>query len=55
MMAYALFQDWGNRADRYNRKGHFFELDTSLADELKTGQLTEKLKTAFPRKWGYAE
>ena len=50
MMAYALFQDWGNRADRYNRKGHFFELDTSLAAELNTEQLTEKLKTAFTAK-----
>jgi hypothetical protein len=47
MMAYALFQDWGNRADRYNRKGHFFELDTALAEDLNTGQLSEKLKTAF--------
>jgi len=50
MMAYALFQDWGNRADRYNRKGHFFELDTAMADELKTGQLTDTLKTAFTEK-----
>ena len=50
MMAYALFQDWGNRADRYNRKGHFFELDTNLAVELNTEQLTEKLKTAFTEK-----
>ena len=50
MMAYALFQDWGNRADRYNRKGHFFELDTNLAVELNAEQLTEKLKTAFAEK-----
>lgn len=50
MMAYALFQDWGNQADRYNRKGHFFELDTALAVELNTGQLTETLKTAFTEK-----
>lgn len=47
MMAYALFQDWGNRAEKYNRTGHFFEMKTSLADELKTEQLTEKIKTAF--------
>lgn len=47
MMAYALFQDWGNRAVSYNKKGSFFELNTSLADELNTGQLTETLKTAF--------
>jgi hypothetical protein len=50
MMAYALFQDWGNRADRYNREGHFFEFDLNLADELNTEQLTEKLKTAFSEK-----
>lgn len=50
MMAYALFQDWGNQADRYNRKGHFFELDTALAEEFNTGQLTETLKTAFTEK-----
>ncbi len=50
MMAYALFQDWGNRADRYNREGYFFELDTTLADELNTEQLTETLKTAFTEK-----
>ena len=50
MMAYALFQDWGNRADRYNREGYFFELDTSLADELNTEQFTDKLKTAFTGK-----
>jgi len=47
MMAYALFQDWGNQADRYNRKGHFFELDTALVEELNAEQLTDKLKTAF--------
>jgi hypothetical protein len=47
MMAYALFQDWGNRADRYNRKGHFFELDIALAEELNTESLTETLKAAF--------
>lgn len=50
MMAYALFQDWGNRADRYNREGHFFELDTALAEELNIGQLSETLKTAFIEK-----
>ncbi len=47
MMAYALFQDWGNRADRYNRKGHFFELDTALEEELNTEQLTDTLKSSF--------
>jgi hypothetical protein len=47
MMAYALFQDWGNRADRYNRTGHFFELDTELANDLNTGQFSDKLKAAF--------
>ena len=50
LMAYALFQDWGNRADRYNREGHFFELDTALADELNTEQFTQTLKTAFTEK-----
>ena len=50
MMAYALFQDWGNRADSYNRVGHFFELDTSFAEELNTEQLTESLKSAFTEK-----
>lgn len=50
MMAYALFQDWGNQADRYNRKGHFFELETNLAEELNTGQFSERLKTAFSEK-----
>jgi hypothetical protein len=47
MMAYALFQDWGNQADRYNRTGHFFELETTFADDLNTGQFSENLKTAF--------
>ncbi len=47
MMAYALFQDWGNRADRYNRTGHFFELETTFEDDLNTGQFSENLKTAF--------
>lgn len=50
MMAYALFQDWGNRPDSYNRTGHFFELETTLADDLNTGQLSENLKTAFTGK-----
>ena len=50
MMAYALFQDWGNRADKYNRTGYFFELDTALANDLNTGQLTDILKTAFTEK-----
>jgi hypothetical protein len=47
MLAYALFQDWGNQADRYNRKGHFFEMDKNLAGELEAGQLTDTLKVAF--------
>lgn len=47
MMAYTLFQDWGNRADRYNREGHFFELDTSLENDFNTGQFSENLKSAF--------
>ncbi len=50
MMAYALFQDWGNRSDRYNRQGHFFELDKKLAEGLNTGQLGDTLKTAFSDK-----
>lgn len=50
MMAYALFQDWGNRADRYNREGRFFELDTALAETLNSGNLSETLKTAFTEK-----
>ncbi|QGY44858.1 hypothetical protein GM418_14630 [Maribellus comscasis] len=50
MMAYALFQDWGNRADRYNREGHFFELETVLASEFNTGQFSDTLKSAFSEK-----
>lgn len=50
MMAYALFQDWGNRADRYNREGHFFELETALANEFNTGQFSDTLKSAFSEK-----
>lgn len=50
MMAYALFQDWGNQAEKYNRKGHFFELDTALAEDLNNGQLTDTLNTAFTEK-----
>jgi hypothetical protein len=50
MMAYALFQDWGNRADRYNRTGHFFEMETTFADDLNSGQFSENLKTAFSEK-----
>lgn len=47
MMAYALFQDWGNRAERYNRKGYFFELDLSFTEDLNTEQLTESVRSAF--------
>ncbi len=50
MMAYALFQDWGNHADKYNRTGHFFELETTFTDDLNTGQFSENLKTAFSEK-----
>ncbi len=50
MMAYALFQDWGNRADKYNRQGHFFELDTTLAEALNSENFSETLKTAFTDK-----
>lgn len=47
LMSYALFQDWGNRPDKYNRYGYFFELETNLSEELNTEQLTDALKNAF--------
>ena len=48
MLAYALFQDWGNQADRYNRTGDLFDLtDLSLVTELNLENLTDKLQAAF--------
>ncbi len=54
LAAYALFQDWGNRPDRYNRKGRLFELDGEavgdLVKELNTENLSQTLKQAFAAK-----
>lgn len=50
MMSYALFQDWGNKPHKYNKKGHFFDIKTDLAKDLDNEQLSEGLKTAFKEK-----
>jgi hypothetical protein len=48
MTSYALFQDWGNRADKYNRTGDFFDLtDLSLVNEFNLENFTPVLQTAF--------
>ena len=48
MLAYALFQDWGNQADRYNRTGDLFDLtDLSLVTDFNLENFTDKLQAAF--------
>ena len=50
LMAYALFQDWGNQPQQYDKDGAVLELEATLATELDQEQLTDTLKTAFKDK-----
>lgn len=48
MLAYAVFQDWGNRAAHYNREGDNFDLtDLSLVDEFNLETLTPPIVAAL--------
>ena len=50
LMAYAIFQDWGNRPLAYARKGYLFELDKKLSEDFATETLSDPIKKVFTAK-----